>query len=154
MKEAKIPRPKKPGAAGSRMNPEIKALWLEALRSGKYKQGRGHLYNKRTLRRKSGEVKAKEIKEYCCLGVLCDIHRKVTGTGKWLNGCYLKAEVLLPREVVEWAGMPSRKIIDNSYEEFDLIVGTIGSSQNASLASINDDSNNFEDVIKTIEKKL
>lgn len=40
------------------MNKEIKARWIEALRSGNYEQGR---YN---LRRRD---------EFCCLGVLCDI---------------------------------------------------------------------------------
>lgn len=40
------------------MDPEIKAKWVAALRSGKYKQGRGRL--------RSGD-------EFCCLGVLCDI---------------------------------------------------------------------------------
>lgn len=39
------------------MNPEIKAKWVAALRSGKYKQGRGRLKNTNN--------------EYCCLGVLC-----------------------------------------------------------------------------------
>lgn len=41
------------------MNQEIKKKWLEALRSGKYKQGAGY------LRRRD--------ESYCCLGVLCDI---------------------------------------------------------------------------------
>jgi hypothetical protein len=41
------------------MNPEIKAKWLEALRSGRYKQGRKKL-------RPTPDT-------YCCLGVLCDI---------------------------------------------------------------------------------
>lgn len=41
------------------MNPEIKAKWVEALRSGKYKQTRNAL-------RKSDN-------RFCCLGVLCDI---------------------------------------------------------------------------------
>lgn len=40
------------------MTAEMKAKWLEALRSGKYKQGRNLLRN--------GD-------KYCCLGVLCDI---------------------------------------------------------------------------------
>lgn len=40
------------------MTPEFKALWIEALRSGKYKQGRG------ALRR--GDT-------FCCLGVACDL---------------------------------------------------------------------------------
>lgn len=41
------------------MDPELKEKWLEALRSGKYRQGRGKLRNKDD--------------EFCCLGVLCDL---------------------------------------------------------------------------------
>lgn len=41
------------------MNAEIKTKWLEALRSGKYKQAQGVL---RTA-----------DNTFCCLGVLCDI---------------------------------------------------------------------------------
>jgi len=41
------------------MNAELKAKWIEALRSGRYKQGRGFLRNAND--------------EFCCLGVLCDI---------------------------------------------------------------------------------
>lgn len=42
------------------MDAAIKAKWLEALRSGDYRQGTGH------LRSVSNDT-------YCCLGVLCDI---------------------------------------------------------------------------------
>jgi hypothetical protein len=44
------------------MKPEIKKLWVEALRSGDYKQGHGRL----------ARIKDKQI-EYCCLGVLCEV---------------------------------------------------------------------------------
>lgn len=40
------------------MNPEWKKKWVEALRSGKYKQGKEALC--------FGD-------KYCCLGVLCEI---------------------------------------------------------------------------------
>lgn len=43
----------------TKMNPEIKARWVAALRSGEYKQA------KKTLRSTSGG--------FCCLGVLCDV---------------------------------------------------------------------------------
>lgn len=43
------------------MNKELKQKWVEALRSGKYKQG------KEALRRCEPE------ESFCCLGVLCDI---------------------------------------------------------------------------------
>ena len=49
------------------MNPEIKAKWVAALRSGEYKQGKRYL--------KSGDT-------YCCLGVLCDIAAQ-EGLGEW-----------------------------------------------------------------------
>lgn len=43
-----------------KMNPEVKKLWLEALRSGEYKQCKGWLHS----RNERGDT-------YCCLGVLC-----------------------------------------------------------------------------------
>lgn len=40
------------------MDKDIKAFWVDALRSGKYKQGKSFLsYDKK----------------FCCLGVLCDV---------------------------------------------------------------------------------
>jgi hypothetical protein len=47
------------------MNEELKQKWVEALRSGKYKQGKQALRNKADC--------------YCCLGVLCEL----SGLGKW-----------------------------------------------------------------------
>lgn len=45
--------------APGKMDPELKAKWLEALRSGRYQQGHGAL-------RSAAQC-------YCCLGVLADI---------------------------------------------------------------------------------
>ena len=42
------------------MNSELKAKWVAALRSGRYKQGDGLLRSRND--------------EYCCLGVLCDVY--------------------------------------------------------------------------------
>ena len=44
-------------------NPELKAKWIAALRSGEYSQGRGK------LKRNNTELQP----SFCCLGVLCDI---------------------------------------------------------------------------------
>ena len=49
------------------MNQEIKQKWVDALRSGKYEQGRGFL--------RVGD-------KFCCLGVLCDLYMVENG-GKW-----------------------------------------------------------------------
>jgi hypothetical protein len=51
------------GHGWKKMDPEAKELWIEALRSGKFKQG------KRALKTYDGA--------FCCLGVLCE----VTGNG-------------------------------------------------------------------------
>lgn len=53
------------------MDKELKAKWVEALRSGKYKQTIA------TLRHSDGLG-------YCCLGVLLDL----SGIGKWEYGVY------------------------------------------------------------------
>lgn len=55
------------------LNPEFKAKWLEALRSGKYKQGLNLL--------RKGD-------EFCCMGVACDLidpsgWKKTPGHFKW-----------------------------------------------------------------------
>lgn len=49
----------------TKMNPEVKQRWLAALRSGKYKKGRG------TLRQTSRIPFLPD--KFCALGVLCEI---------------------------------------------------------------------------------
>ena len=49
-------------SAYPKMNQEVKKIWVEALRSGKYQQGRGKL-------KRSDDLKP----TYCCLGVLCEV---------------------------------------------------------------------------------
>ena len=51
--------PSRPISTDQKMDPELKAKWLKALRSGRYKQGRGALRDENNC--------------YCCLGVLGDI---------------------------------------------------------------------------------
>ena len=46
-----------------KMDPEVKARWVQALRSGKYHQGTS------TLRSRRDHYPAR----YCCLGVLCEV---------------------------------------------------------------------------------
>ena len=66
----------------NKMDPKLKAKWVKALRSDKFKQGAGMLkqYNKRKV-------------EHCCLGVLCEIagvkkQKRVPGASSVLfDGC-------------------------------------------------------------------
>lgn len=46
------------------MNPEVKRIWIEALRSGEFVQGKMRLH---TIDPVTGQHK------YCCLGVLCKL---------------------------------------------------------------------------------
>jgi len=117
------------------MNPTIKAQWLEALRSGEYKQGR------ECLRQDD-----KDAILYCCLGVLCDLHRKATGTHQWealsdedLIYSYAHNEKYLPATVEYWAKLPFK-------------VGSI--SAEGILAEANDDGVDFPTIADWIEANL
>jgi hypothetical protein len=86
------------------MKPEIKEKWLAALRSGEYEQVKGYL---------AVEV-GDNKKNFCCLGVLCDLAikdgleisvKEVQGTeDEWVYS-YHGATVALPNKVREWAGL-------------------------------------------------
>jgi hypothetical protein len=88
----------------NKMNPEVKQEWLKALRSGEYTQGRNVLKSNNT---------------FCCLGVLCDLHAKHTNA-EWKSVdraiygfnaySYEGAELTLPPEVMQWAGLPSNNV--------------------------------------------
>lgn len=54
------------------MNQHWKKKWVEALRSGKYQQGRGWLQDREN--------------NFCCLGVLTDIVNKELNIGFWEPG--------------------------------------------------------------------
>lgn len=115
------------------MRPEVKAKWLEALRSGKYKQTTGNL---------------KDDVGYCCLGVLCDVYRntkKAKGV-RWENG-YIrnkKGELgggFLPFFVMKWAGLFS---VDPHIR-----------SRSRNLSSLNDQERlSFNEIASLIEAEL
>lgn len=94
------------------MNEEIKKLWIEALRSGEYKQGTGRL----------NMVNEAGASLMCCLGVLCDLYIKQTGKGEWVNDNGIKhftsstekyVAMLPPIEVVQWAGLTTNRGMKN-----------------------------------------
>jgi hypothetical protein len=75
-----------------KLKPDIKERWITALESGEYKQGTGVLRNEN---------------EFCCLGVLCDLHSRETGerweTDEYPSTYYLGEMCFLPLEVADWA---------------------------------------------------
>lgn len=67
------------------MKKEIMEKWVEALRSGDYKQGQ--------LMLNTGK--------FCCLGVLCDI----SDVHQWEGSSYGGKSASLSKEVLEYTGM-------------------------------------------------
>lgn len=77
------------------MKKAVAKVWVEALRSGKYEQGKGAL---------------KQDNKYCCLGVLCEL----SGLSEFEEGSYdedkyFNEQGYLPEEVMKWSGVKNKK---------------------------------------------
>lgn len=72
------------------LNPNAKK-WVEALRSGKYRQGKNAL--------------ATEDGRYCCLGVACELAAAEGVAQKVGFGQFDGAKFELPASVIEWLGL-------------------------------------------------
>jgi hypothetical protein len=138
------------------MNKDIAKKWIKALRSGKYKRGKGYLkqYNKK------GELR------YCCLGVLCELyndsmkknHKKTLNTRNKehdfddYNGYILFNSKYgsLPVVVRKWAG------IKDETGEFTYKVkdqhGEYRNNENLSI--LNDTGRKFTTIANIIEKNV
>lgn len=119
------------------MDIRVKKIWVKALRSGDYKQGKHAL---------------KKDDCFCCLGVLCDLYGKEKDQ-HWSNESNEEGErafmgnAKLPsRQVAEWSGISS--------DCFDPTIIKIGQRE-SSLAGHNDGGLvNFEDIADAIERDL
>lgn len=79
------------------MKKSIMKKWVAALRSGDYVQGRGALRN--------------DFNEFCCLGVLCNLHTQVNPEAVKMNTnpeAYFDETGILPEVVQHWAGMKNK----------------------------------------------
>lgn len=117
------------------MKPEIKQLWVDALRSGKYKQGTGQLLEVTGV-----------YTVHCCLGVLCDIASAggVISTSRNEFGTkYDKEHYTLPAKVVEWAGLDNNDPTV-TWEHYQRTLSQINDSGEA----------NFNDIADLIESQL
>jgi len=114
------------------MNNAVKQSWLRALRSGDYHQGTGAL--------KAGN-------KFCCLGVLCDLHRKKFGED-WVGGQYEGTDSYLPPSVQEWAELDSENpLVCTTFDGED--------GREVSLGELNDSGQaDFEDIATVIEENL
>jgi hypothetical protein len=74
-----------------KLPPDLKARWIEALRSGRYKQGTGRLRS--------------FYDEYCCLGVLLDIIDPTRWVQEPLRYTWNEEGCLLPQEIQTELGL-------------------------------------------------
>lgn len=115
------------------MNPDIKQRWIEALRSGDYKQGISGLRGENS---------------FCCLGVLCDLHSIETGTPWALSDdapFYLGEASYLPAPVAQWAECDFYPTTPAPKFAVTIEMG---------LAELNDNGTSFEEIADLIEKYL
>ena len=103
------------------MNKKIAKKWSKALRSRKYKKGKGCLC----------WTDGKGKNSHCCLGVLCELYQEEIGDldieRTRTVHLFSKSEYELPREVKKWAEMKSSQGIITSTD--------------TTLANLNDDEN-------------
>lgn len=122
------------------MKPEVKKQWVEALRSGKYKQGTKFL-------NRNGR--------FCCLGVLCELSgvcKELKYDRYYYGGYYYGGnDGLLPRDVREWAGIKSASPI----VRYTPSSGYGGQLEQYSLVTLNDELQlTFEQIADIIEEQL
>jgi hypothetical protein len=136
-------------ALKTKMNPEVKQKWIDALRSGKYDQG---------------SEKLRSVQGYCCLGVLCDLYSKEQSKDWDFVECeetnlqpkdywYFEGESeFLPDSVREWAGMacknPSVRVdVTDNDDEDDWFY-------HDEIANLNDSGYTFKELSNVIEQQF
>lgn len=106
------------------MTPELKAKWVEALRSGEYKQGFGRL-------RQQGEGAAVA---YCCIGVLCEVAGFKPHGDRYLDERLIPLIFSLDASTSRLLGLPSRV--------------------ESSLITSNDNGSTFAEIADKIERSV
>ncbi len=111
-----------------------KAKWLEALRSGKYKQGQTRLRDSEN--------------NFCCLGVLCDLVDRNQWTKVLSQDEYYffgedrgRTSAVLPNFVIDIVGFGDR----TGYFKEDQVISN-------SLVGLNDSGKSFKEIADIIEK--
>jgi hypothetical protein len=144
------------------MDAKIKAQWIEELRSGRYKQGRGELHRLGTPTR-DGDVTEDK---FCCLGILSKMCHEAGAAPAEEMGDSVMAygeagdTAYLPLDVVKWAGMKfegDRAYPDSPMEETRGII-TYGAAPSGdggiNLSLMNDNGSTFDEIADTIEKHI
>lgn len=119
------------------MKKDIADLWVKALRSGKYAQGK-HSLN-------SGSSAFGNSRAFCCLGVLCELAIEAgvpvnkVNAPTWADQVYYDGNSkYLPPSVMEWADIKTNS-------------GQLYGTHIPSLADLNDKGSSFEFLADKIE---
>lgn len=115
------------------MKANILRQWTRALRSGKFKRTMGG------LRKVSQNGVA-----YCCLGVLCELHRTTAKTElKWDMNDYGGSSSYPPQDTLDWAGLKS---------EDPTLLAKGGSGSGERAATLNDGGWSFARIAAALER--
>jgi hypothetical protein len=82
------------------INKENVRKWVEALRSGKYKQAQGQLYLDGA---------------YCCLGVVCELAGLSVSQGGYYGEPFDANHLTLPSQAAEWLGVDDENPVIGEY---------------------------------------
>lgn len=139
---------------------KVMRLWVEALRSGEYKQARRTLYRHTPA---IGIDQEDDLKEdyatvgFCCLGVLCDLAVKngveVSVKQAASDTYYDGGGSFPPPKVVEWAGLSESNPLVNVVREKPGTEDTYMTENR--LSDLNDEEKaSFEEIAGYIESKF
>lgn len=126
------------------MKPEVKELWLSALRGGEYHQGKNLLHK--------SFPEDHRPDEFCCLGVLCDLAVK--------NGVILSQDVhILQGRVEEYSYIEyqgSSSFLPDAVQKWSGVWSDNGSFDDGtdSLVRLNDDGIPFLNIANVIEENF
>lgn len=106
---------------------ELKAQWLAALRSGEYTQGRGQL-----------SLEVEGVMHHCCLGVLCNLQRRLVKIGSLAyDGTLVSASALILSR-------------DNPVYFLTYFIASMDGAE-CTLADLNDRGTSFAEIADIIE---
>lgn len=111
---------------------QFRYRWVKALESGKYKQGKGSLHR----------INEEKEHEFCCLGVACDLYKKLGG----------RLPTIKKRDLVQYGGCDI--YLPPTVKDALGLSATNGSfASPSSLADMNDNGKSFKEIAAVIRSK-
>lgn len=117
-------------------------LFINALRSGEFQQGRQRLHRDNT---------------FCCLGVACELYRRETGKGEWVHNSHMDCEGMrfkhLPNDLDAISFMPQPVYAWFGFPFADPLLNTGGGNFIYTASEMNDKLNrNFHEIADAFER--